>query len=141
MFTIGNEGKKGLPTLQKGDIITCHFCGEQHEVQLGTFQETSEETDAVMFVSCSEFEKLFLVGIDGKDIRYTLGPPREKSEPMSQTEYVKEYGRRCPFCREVEPVETAGPIEIDDGIAMQTIRCVDCKKKWTDIYTLTSYEI
>ena len=51
--------------------------------------------------------------------------------------YLK-HSHRCPFCKS-ENIEGEA-VEIDDGIAWQPIRCLDCNKNWSDLYKLIGVE-
>jgi len=56
---------------------------------------------------------------------------------MTQKQYVKSDGVRCPYCNggNIE----GESVEIDAGGASQEVRCLDCDKAWLDVYKLTGY--
>ena len=49
-------------------------------------------------------------------------------------EYLEAKGTFCPFCKGDDI--TGGPVEIDDGYALQEVTCVDCHATWQDQYKL-----
>lgn len=53
----------------------------------------------------------------------------------AKTEYVENGGVVCPYCGSGNL--DGGFVEIDGGGASQTVRCLDCYRSWTDLYTLT----
>lgn len=57
---------------------------------------------------------------------------------MSQEQYVKTEGSRCPFCESINIVAD-GNVEVDSGGGSQRVSCDDCDKVWYDCYTLTGY--
>jgi len=68
MFTIGYDEIKRAPKL--GDFILCHLCGERHKIEYGKRlldDGTEIESKELAFYGCRN--KLYLAGINGKDIR------------------------------------------------------------------------
>lgn len=59
-------------------------------------------------------------------------------KPMSERQYLRSKGLRCPFCRSTEIVGLAG-LDVDAGTATQAICCNACQQFWTDIYQLVGY--
>ena len=57
---------------------------------------------------------------------------------MTSTEYVEASGAMCPFCQSKD-IEGAS-FETGEHV-YQDITCGSCGKEWTDIYTLSSYEV
>lgn len=57
---------------------------------------------------------------------------------MTNEEYVKAGGCRCPFCGGTSLY--GGFTEVDEGGAWQPVFCEDCGKEWNDIYKLLGYE-
>jgi len=53
--------------------------------------------------------------------------------------YILIGGVRCPYC-ESDNIETVGPVETEQGGALQKVRCLACQKKWTDYYKLFDVE-
>jgi hypothetical protein len=51
-------------------------------------------------------------------------------------EYIASGGAWCPFCGSRHDFG-GGFVEIDSGKATQPMHCVECDKRWIDIYTLT----
>jgi transposase-like protein len=58
-------------------------------------------------------------------------------QKMSQKQYVKIDGIRCPYCGS-DNIK-GEDIEVDAGIAIQDVFCEDCDKSWSDTYKLTGY--
>ena len=58
--------------------------------------------------------------------------------PGQIEEYVAKYGMYCPFCHS-KNLETVGPgiMHFDGPDAWIDIKCADCKKIWTDEYSLS----
>lgn len=54
--------------------------------------------------------------------------------------YIAEGGNRCPYCRTY--AISGDVIDVESGSesshAFQDVVCLECQKKWTDEYTLTS---
>lgn len=60
-------------------------------------------------------------------------------KPMSERQYVRSKGLRCPFCRACD-VEGLAGLDIDAGTASQEVRCNACQRFWTDFYRLSGYQ-
>ena len=67
---------------------------------------------------------------------------------MDQTQHEKDLqvylsagGYICPKCK-METCEAIMAPNIEEGIAIQEIRCInpDCKHRWTDIYKLIDFK-
>lgn len=58
---------------------------------------------------------------------------------LSDQQYVRSKGLRCPFCR-ARDVEGLAGLDIDAGVATQEVRCNTCRTFWTDIYRLSGYQ-
>ena len=56
---------------------------------------------------------------------------------MTDRQYVKAEGGKCPFCRSRQ-IEGSS-VDIDTGGASQEMSCLDCGKQWVDCYELTGY--
>ena len=57
---------------------------------------------------------------------------------LEEQELKDEYcGVHCPRCNGTDLY--GGPVDIDNGEALQEITCTDCKSTWTDLYKLTGY--
>jgi hypothetical protein len=52
--------------------------------------------------------------------------------------YIKSGGAKCPFCGN-DDIE-GGPIQTDEGCALQKIECHVCGEFWNDIYSLIDIE-
>lgn len=52
--------------------------------------------------------------------------------------YLEEGGCTCPFCDDGDL--EGGPVQLDAGIAWQTMKCHNCNKSWDDMYTLTGVD-
>ncbi len=57
---------------------------------------------------------------------------------LSQEEYVKSSGTKCPHCSSAN-VYTTGNLEVNYNMAVQPVKCRSCDKEWTDEYTLTGF--
>ncbi len=55
----------------------------------------------------------------------------------TQKEYLNS-SHLCPACGKGN-VE-GGPVEIDEGTALQEVSCIDCGADWNDHYKLISFE-
>lgn len=60
-----------------------------------------------------------------------------KKTPMTDKEYVKSKGTKCPCCGSWN-IEGAFN-EVDAGEATQEMRCVSCGAEWLDCYVLVGY--
>ena len=60
-------------------------------------------------------------------------------QPLSDQQYVRSKGLRCPFCRACD-IEGLAGLDIDAGVATQEVRCNACQRFWTDIYRLSGYQ-
>jgi transposase-like protein len=60
------------------------------------------------------------------------------SKAMTERQYVRSKGLRCPFCKSSD-IEGTG-VDVDAGFATQDIRCNDCERCWTDHYRLSGYQ-
>lgn len=63
--------------------------------------------------------------------------PLPDQQRMTDAEYVKWAGGRCPICRSYE-IE-GDSIEVGNGKASQKIGCNGCGRSWLDSYRLTGY--
>lgn len=61
------------------------------------------------------------------------------SKPMSQEEYVAYSGLHCPFCMSMD-LDSQG-VELYEGGGKCDVSCTSCGARWTEFYTLTSYEV
>lgn len=61
-----------------------------------------------------------------------------KSSAKTNAEYLKRYAH-CPVCDGDET--EGGSMEVDTITCSQEVNCLGCGSTWTDIYTLTSYEL
>ena len=71
------------------------------------------------------------------------GTQQKAKGKMSLTEeakkrYLEESGVNCPFCGSSQ-IEGAS-VEINAGSAYQPIGCLQCDKRWNDVYTLRDVE-
>jgi transposase-like protein len=65
----------------------------------------------------------------------------EKLTEKARKEYVRTGGYSCPFCGSSQ-IEGVGSFDFSDNTVYQNVVCYDCKKEWTDEYTLTGvYEM
>lgn len=64
---------------------------------------------------------------------------KEVINPMTDEEYIKSAGNKCPYCKSVE-IETTCPVQTDDSCAWQNVKCNDCEYEWQDIYNLAGYQ-
>lgn len=61
----------------------------------------------------------------------------KKSTPMSDREYVRSSGTKCPVCRSTQI--SGEQLEVDAGTAWQPMKCSDCHATWNDTYQLVGY--
>jgi|SRR5688572_17744762 len=68
-------------------------------------------------------------------------PPRfsreEAQQPIgreAKAEYLSSGGIHCPFCHSFQ-IE-GDSFECDSGVVLQEIRCLDCHRRWEDVYKL-----
>lgn len=61
------------------------------------------------------------------------------SKRLSDTEYVQQGGSACPFCKSLN-IEGVAGVDVEGGVALQEIRCMDCDKVWHDVYRLIGYQ-
>lgn len=57
---------------------------------------------------------------------------------LTEEEYVKLGGGKCPFCRSNQI--DGGFVNIEAGDAYQDITCIECNRVWTDHYILVGYQ-
>ena len=50
--------------------------------------------------------------------------------------YLRSGGTFCPYCKGT--AIQGGAVDIDNGIALQGMSCLDCDKSWTDVYRLVN---
>lgn len=58
--------------------------------------------------------------------------------PLTPEEYVAKRGMCCPFCQS-DQIQGES-IDFESSGVYQNIVCLSCKKEWTDVYKLASYE-
>ncbi|HUU83970.1 MAG TPA: hypothetical protein VM243_10750 [Phycisphaerae bacterium] len=56
----------------------------------------------------------------------------------TKQQYLNANGVNCPFCGSNQT--KGGFVEIDAGHAHQPISCLECDKRWNDVYTLHGLE-
>jgi len=61
----------------------------------------------------------------------------DKFTKKQKKEYLKDP-HHCPYCKSDNI--SAGELEADGFQAWSNVVCNNCKKEWTDIYTLTDVE-
>ena len=59
-------------------------------------------------------------------------------EQMTNEQYAKQGGPKCPFCHSSN-IE-GRQIEHHGECITQDIACLDCKKEWYDMFHLVGYE-
>jgi len=59
-------------------------------------------------------------------------------KPMTDREYVRQSGRKCPACRSIA-IDGTCRIDIDGNGASQKVVCADCDASWIDLYSLIGY--
>jgi hypothetical protein len=68
--TFGNDELAGKPVL--GTHVRCRTCGERHEVEYGKKKDNVTgqmvDTKDLAFYKCTKNGKLYLCGIDGREI-------------------------------------------------------------------------
>lgn len=69
-FTMGNDELEKKPKL--GTTARCRVCGEYHEVEHGKEKDPAtgemKESRLLAFYRCPKTGKLYLAGIDGREI-------------------------------------------------------------------------
>ena len=58
---------------------------------------------------------------------------------MSNEDYIKEKGFKCPFCNSRDVEDTFPFLSQTDLIITIKIMCNDCNKQWNEVYTFTYY--
>jgi hypothetical protein len=58
----------------------------------------------------------------------------KKMTAFQAKSYLDGEGAVCPYCS--APDISGGPLEVDGGVATQTIRCSSCDEQWIDVYSL-----
>ena len=56
---------------------------------------------------------------------------------MTKEEYAENAGH-CPVCT-VAAIEGREGVRIEDNLALQDVRCLNCDATWTDVYRLVGY--
>lgn len=54
-------------------------------------------------------------------------------------DYLKVSGNHCPYCRSHDIC--GDHVEVNDGGAWQEVVCMECERRWTDIYKLIDIEV
>ncbi len=65
-------------------------------------------------------------------------PTIMKKKPLTQKEYIKHKGQKCPYCEE-SLFDGASP-QVEVGTVWQIVRCGNCEAEWKDIYKLSGYQ-
>ena len=69
-FAIGNDELAKKPAL--GETVLCRVCGERHDVEYGKEKDPvtglMKESKTLAFYKCPVNGKLYLAGIDGREI-------------------------------------------------------------------------
>ena len=63
---------------------------------------------------------------------------KKKQKPMTDREYVRHDGLRCPNCRE-RAVESRGNVQLDGPGGCLPVECTSCGATWSEGYDLTGY--
>lgn len=61
------------------------------------------------------------------------------SKRLNDAEYVQQGGYICPFCKSPN-IEGVAGVDVEGGVALQEIRCMDCDSLWHDVYRLIGYQ-
>ncbi len=56
------------------------------------------------------------------------------TDPLKR-KYLKHGGKKCPHCNSISLF--CGDITHDENAVYRNVVCDECKREWTDIYTLT----
>ena len=59
---------------------------------------------------------------------------------LSEEEYVKTMGHRCPMC-ESPDIETQSGYGADSDYSWQPVKCNRCDAVWDDVYKLIGYSL
>ena len=62
-----------------------------------------------------------------------------KLTKVRKKKYMDNGGNICPYCGSTE-VSVSGGFNADDLHGWRDAVCGDCKKEWTDVYTLVDIE-
>jgi transposase-like protein len=49
--------------------------------------------------------------------------------------YLDNGSIKCPYC-ESDQIEAVGMVDIEALVGTQMVKCLDCDKRWTDVYRL-----
>jgi hypothetical protein len=60
--------------------------------------------------------------------------------PLTQKQYVSEYGSWCPFCGAPDVIGELDTAYFYRFVASITSRCDKCHKKWRDYFELSGYD-
>jgi hypothetical protein len=58
---------------------------------------------------------------------------------MSDQEYVKAGGNKCPHCGSGQVSADSG-VEVEGATAWQEVGCGDCQETWHDVYKLIGWQ-
>lgn len=58
---------------------------------------------------------------------------------LSQKEYLKHDGMKCPYCKKEDCVEAIDALDVDGALGWQNIKCTSCGKTWTDQWALKGW--
>ena len=61
------------------------------------------------------------------------------TEKQLKKKYLRDQGSACPYCNSADIA--ADHIEADGTCAFGNVRCTNCGKYWTDLYTLTGVDL
>ena len=56
-----------------------------------------------------------------------------------KVKYIKDFGLICPYC-DSDDLENQESVDFEDITTSVRVKCLDCKKEWNDIITLTAIE-
>ena len=68
VLKISQDTLEDFPTMEQGDIITCPWCSQPHEVQYSTDTSNGMKTNKMMFFECPEEQKSGIAGLKGRSV-------------------------------------------------------------------------
>lgn len=70
-------------------------------------------------------------------------PDGTPTKLMNDWEYLREEGRRCPYCREPDQIERNMPVDegrfLRDELRVECL-CWACKREWEEVYLFDCWE-
>lgn len=64
---------------------------------------------------------------------------KRKLDQEKIREYIEEGGDRCPYCGATS-LDSSGKLEMNNGEVTLVVMCLQCRRAWRDVYSLTTIE-